>query len=234
MTIISEILGSYLIPYNKQLNKKMVSIYMTPNAVILYHSFVAISRASGILKLCDRINSISHDIVYICLEKITSETDYTAFINMMSKYVDITRVVIITDVNEIIHIPNIMNYSFGISHCGALWTLVMVDMHEIIQGRAIYVSSVVYNRAIAIMNDNELEILHTYNIIISDEEQYNLVYIIQDTHNNKEPFTFVIKFTPLDGGQRNAIRIIDNMTIQCESCNRIVYIDKKHDCINAK
>ncbi len=230
MTIITEYLKSYSIPFNKSLNKKMASVYMTPNAVILYHSFSSVYRGSALFKLCERINNVSHEYVYLYLEKITSERDYTEFINNMSQRVDINRVVIITDVNEIINIPNIMNYSFGISHCGAIWTLTMVDMHEMIQGRSIIISSMVYNRAIAIMDDNELERLHTYNIVISDAEYYNLVYIIQDTHNNTEPFTYVIKFTPLDGGQRNAIRIIENMTVLCEKCNRIVYIDKNHTC----
>jgi hypothetical protein len=88
----------------------------------------------------------------------------------------------------------------------------------------------VYNRAIAIMDDSEVERLHTYNIIITDDHPYNTVYIIMDTNNNKEPFTNVIKFIPLGGGQRSAIRIIENMTTQCENCQKIVYLDKQHKC----
>lgn len=231
---IAHILKTNMIPYDKQLNKKMASIYITPNVVILSYSFLAISRGSGFYKMIDRINKLSitgSSIIYLYLEKIPSDNEYRRFLTELYKKVN-CEIVIITDINDIINIPLLMDYSFGIMHSGALWSLVMVDMHHIIMGRSIIVSSTVYNRAIAIMDDNELVRLHTYNIIISDDHYANLVYIIQDTHNNKERFTIVINFTPLDGGQRSAIRIIDGMTIQCQTCNKIIYIDKKHYCEN--
>ena len=226
MSFITEILKTYSIPYDKQLNKKMASLYVTPNAIILSHSFSAVSRGSGFYRMIEKINSIEPP-VYLFLDKITSENDYNRFITELSTKVDMSRVNIIDD---IINIPNITYYSFGIHHCGALWSLVMVDMHYMIQGRPIVIPSAVYNRAIAIMNDSEMERLYTYNIVVSDDSYPNLVYIIQDTHNNKEQFTTVIRFTPLDGGQRSAIRIVENMTVQCSECGRIVYIDKKHQC----
>lgn len=230
MSFISDILKTYSIPYDKQLNKKMASIYVTPNAVIMSHSFPAVSRGSGFYRMVDKINSIYSSAIniYLCLDKITTEEEYGRFITHLADKVDIMKLTIITDINDILNIPRIMDYSFGIHHCGALWSLVMVDMHEMIMGRSIIVPSAVYNRAIAIMEDCEIERLHTYNIIVSDEYYPNLVYIIQDTHNNKEPFTSVIRFTPLDGGQRSAIRVIEGITIQCETCNKIVYMDKKH------
>ena len=233
MSFISEILKTYSIPYDKQLNKKMASIYVTPNAVIMSHSFSAVSRGSGFYRMVDKINSIyssAINFIYLCLDKITTEDDYERFITELSTKIDIQKINIITDMNDIIYIPQIIDFSFGIHHCGALWSLVMVDMHEMIMGRSIIIPSAVYNRAIAIMEDCEIERLHTYNIIISDDYYPNLVYIIQDTHNNKEPFTTVIRFTPLDGGQRSAIRVIEGMTVQCSHCNKIVYIDKKHHC----
>jgi hypothetical protein len=230
MSFISEILKTYSIPYDKQLNKKMASIYVTPNAVIMSHSFPTVSRGSGFYRMVDKINSIDNNI-YLCLDKITTEDDYERFITELSTKIDIQKINIITDMNDILNIPQIMDISFGIHHCGALWSLVMVDMHEMIMGRSIIIPSAVYNRAIAIMEDCEIERLHTYNIIISDDYYPNLVYIIQDTHNNKEPFTTVIRFTPLDGGQRSAIRVIEGMTNQCQHCNKIVYMDKKHQCI---
>jgi hypothetical protein len=229
MTTITEYLKSYSIPFNKNLNKKIASMYVTPNAVILNHSFSAVSRGSSFYRLVDRINSIDN-MIYLVLDKITTESEYNHFYTVLSTKVNIENVIIITDINDILNIPGIMEYSFGIHHCGAIWSLVMVDMHEMIQGRYIYVPRSVYNRAIAIMDDSELERLYTYNIVVSDDFYPNLVYIIQDTHNNKEPFTAVIRFTPLDGGQRSAIRIIENMTIQCPNCNKIVYIDKNHKC----
>jgi hypothetical protein len=233
MSFITEFLKTYSIPYDKQLNKKMASMYVTPNAVIMNHSFSAVSRGSGFYRMVDRINSIysnAINIVYLFLDKITTEDEYQRFIGHLSDKVDINKVIIITDINDILNIPGIMDFSFGIHHCGAIWTLVMSDMHDTIMGRSIIVPSSVYNRAIAIMQDCEIDRLHTYNIIVSDDYYPNLVYIIQDTHNNKEPFTTVIRFTPLDGGQRNAIRIIEGMTIQCEHCHKIIYIDRKHQC----
>jgi hypothetical protein len=227
MSFISEILKTYSIPYDKQLNKKMASVYMTPNAVIMSHSFLAVSRGSGFYRMVDKINSIDNHI-YLYLDKITTEDEYHRFITELSTKIDIQKINIITNINDILNIPGIMDYSFGIHHCGALWSLTMVDMHKMIIGRSIIVPSIVYNRAIAIMEDYEIERLHTYNIIVSDDYYPNLVYIIQDTHNNKEPFTTVIRFTPLDGGQRSAIRVIDGMTVQCEYCHKIVYMDKKH------
>ncbi len=241
MSSITEFLKTYSIPYNKQLNKKITSMYVTPNAVIMSHSFLAVSRGSGFYRMVDRINSIHSSAIntniYLCLDKITTEDEYARFITHLADKVDTSKINIITDINDIItdindiiNIPQIMDYSFGIHHCGALWSLAMVDMHKMIMGRSIIVPSSVYYRAVAIMEDCEIERLHTYNIIVSDDYYPNLVYIIQDTHNNKEPFITVIRFTPLDGGQRSAIRIIEGMTIQCEHCNKIVYMDKKHQC----
>lgn len=236
MSSIIEFLKTYSIPYDKQLNKKMASMYVTPNAVIMSHSFPAVSRGSGFYRMVDKINSIYssaiNNIVYLFLDKITTEDEYHRFISYLADKVDTSKINIITDINDIINIPQIMDYSFGIHHCGALWSLAMVDMHEMIMGRSIIVPSSVYNRAVAIMEDCEIDRLHTYNIIVSDDYYPNLVYIIQDTHNNKEPFTSVIRFTPLDGGQRSAIRIIEGMTVQCSHCNKIVYMDKKHQCID--
>jgi hypothetical protein len=229
MSFITKILKTHSIPYDKQLNKKIASMFVTPNVVILSHSFPAVSHGSSFYRMVDRINSIDNNI-YLCLDKITSEDEYHRFITHLADKIDIMKITIITDINDIINIPQIMGYSFGIHNCGALWTLVMVNMHKMIMGRNVIVPSMVYNRAIAIMEDCEIERLHTYNIIISDDYYPNLVYIIQDTHNNKEPFTCVIRFTPLDGGRRSAIRVIEGMTIQCDSCNKIVYIDKKHQC----
>ena len=226
---ITQLLKTYSIPYDKQLNKKMASMYVTPNAIILSHSFSAVSRGSGFYRMVEKINSIESP-VYLFLDKITTENEYDRFITNLADKIDIMKITIITDINDILNIPHIMEYSFGIHHSGALWTLVMVDMHEMIMGRNVIVPSAVYNRAIAIMEDCEIERLHTYNIMVSDDYYPNLVYIIQDTHNNKELFTCVIRFTPLDGGQRSAIRVIEGMTIQCESCNKIVYMDKKHQC----
>jgi len=234
MSSITEFLKTYSIPYDKQLNKKMASMYVTPNAVIMSHSFPAVSRGSGFYRMVDRINSIYSNAIniniYLYLDKITTEDEYHRFITHLADKVDMMKITIITDINDILNIPGIMDYSFGIHHCGALWSLVMVDMHEMIMERYVIVPSSVYNRAVAIMEDCEIDRLHTYNIIVSDDFYQNLVYIIQDTHNNKEPFTSVIRFTPLDGGQRSAIRVIEGMTIQCETCNKIVYMDKKHQC----
>lgn len=236
MSSITEFLKTYSIPYDKQLNKKMASMYVTPNAVIMSHSFPAVSRGSGFYRMVDKINSIYSSAInthiYLYLDKITTEDEYHRFISHLVDKIDTSKINIITDINDIINIPQIMDYSFGIHHCGALWSLVMVDMHEMIMGRTIIVPSAVYNRAVAIMEDCEIDRLHTYNIIVSDDYYPNLVYIIQDTHNNKEPFTSVIRFTPLDGGQRSAIRIIEGMTVQCEHCHKIVYLDKNHQCID--
>jgi len=249
MSSITEYLKTYSIPYDKQLNKKMASMYVTPNAIIISHSFSAVSRGSGFYRMIDKINSIDKQMwlrqvksadctfelrtphIYLYLDKITTEDEYHHFITHLADKLDTSKINIITDINDILNIPDITYYSFGIHHCGALWSLAMVDMHEMIMGRYVIVPSMVYNRAIAIMEDGEIDRLHTYNIIVSDDYYPNLVYIIQDTHNNKEPFTKVIRFTPLDGGQRSAIRIIAGMTIQCEHCHKIVYMDKQHQCI---
>ena len=68
---ITQLLKTYSIPYDKQLNKKMASLYVTPNAIILSHSFSAVSRGSGFYRMVEKINSIeSH--VYLFLDKITT------------------------------------------------------------------------------------------------------------------------------------------------------------------
>lgn len=232
MSSVENILKINNIPFDKRLNKKIASLYMTPNAVIISHSFIAINRGGGISKLADRINSIDMFNIYLHIDKMDSITDmpYQRFIDDISRKINIERLTIFFDVNEIVNIPHIFDYSFGIMHCGALWTLVMNNMHDVIGGRNIIIPSMVYGRAIAIMDDTELEMLASYNIIISDDSYQNLVYIIQDTHNNKEPYTMVIKFIPLEGGQRSAIRIVENITSQCELCMKIIYVDKPHSC----
>lgn len=230
MSTIAEILNSYSIPYDKELNKKVRGVYRTPNAIILHNSFCKYRHNSGLYEMCNRINAIDNPYIYMYLDNITSEQDYQKMIDQLSENVDINRIVIITDLQEIINIPNIMNYSFGIYHTGAIWTLIMKDFSQILQNRPIIIPSLVYGRAIAIMNDDELEYLNSYNIVVSDEEYENLVHITRDTYNNKEPFAHIIKFIPLEG-QRVAGRLVDNVTTVCEHCNKLVYVDRKHKCV---
>ena len=218
------------IPFDRKTNKKIASLYITPNAIIITHTFAAVWRGSGLVKLAKRISSIDAFNIYLHLENITNQHHYDMFIKDISRKINIKRLNIINDLSQVPQIPDIFNYNFGIIHCGAIWTLVMERMHDTIMGRPILVPQNIYNRAIAIMDESELERLHTYNIIITDDHPSNTVYIIMDTNNNKEPFVNVIKFIPLDGGQRSVIRIIENMTSQCENCQKIVYLDKLHNC----
>lgn len=234
MTSVGDFFKTNLIPYNKHLNKKMENVYMTPsNIIIICHSFSSIHRGRGFHRMIEKIKNFNAH-VYLYIDNIKSETEYTRFIAELAKYnIDSTMLTIITDINDIITIPGIMDYSFGVCKCGALWTLVMTNMHEIIRGRYIIVPSVIYNRAIVIMEDHEIERLHTYNIIVSDDYYPNLVYIIRDTHNNKEPFIMQIKFTTLGEEHRYVTRLIEGVTMRCESCSKMIYVDKTHLCDQA-
>jgi hypothetical protein len=78
------------------------------------------------------------------------------------------------------------------------------------------------------MTDEELELLHKYNIQLINNLEIlpnHLCYITQNTFDDRELFTFVVKYVPLNGGNRSPYRVIEGLTTICPNCQHIVYVD---------
>jgi hypothetical protein len=90
----------------------------------------------------------------------------------------------------------------------------------------IVVSWDVYYKAICLLNDDELKRLsnYTFHIVDNVEHNDNSVYLIRRRNFESPRFNMVIEDIPLDGGHRNIQRVIDGVTIYCEKCNHITYV----------
>jgi hypothetical protein len=106
-------LKEYNIPFDRKTNKKIASLYITPNAIIISHTFASVWRGSGLAKLANRINSIDAFNIYLHLENITTPQHYDMFIKDISRKINIKRLNIINDFSQIPQIPDIFNFNFG-------------------------------------------------------------------------------------------------------------------------
>ena len=224
------------IPYDYMLNKKNEAIFATPNITIIAAPFEKIRRTQYIKNYVDIINTLPTKPIYLYtyLTRNTSESKYNTFIKKMNetmltymKYMQ--EIVYISDVNEIINIPRIMDFNYIINDRQVILSL--VNNMDFVR-HTIVVLWDVYNKAICLLNDDELKRLsnYTFHIVDSIELYDNSVYLVRRRNFESPRFNMAIDI-PLDGGHRNIQRVIDGVTMYCEKCNHIIYVQHpEHKC----
>jgi hypothetical protein len=240
METFIESIRSFNIPYN--LKDKKENIIIIPNGVIKIKNYLTIKNDYDIKMFIKQIETLLKKYylpIYILMEN-TNDT-YEHFLNIVNNNIDTTRVLICNNTQQII----VGEFCYAIRTTGAIWTLVtLFDYYfPIIQNKIIYTTIETYKRAIVIMNDNEIELLHKFsicpieniNINTSISISISIIYITQDTFRERELFTLKMDYVPLNGGNRSPCRIVEGVTINCPNCNNIVYYNnetiRKHNCI---
>jgi len=217
------LLNQYNIPYN--LRDKKDNIIIIPNGVIKVKNFPTIRNNQDINEYIKQLSKMSvHYNLPIYSFFININENYSSISSIINAHIDTSRILLCTNINEII----IGEYCYAIRTTGAIWTVTTNYEHfiQILQNKLIIISAETYKRAIVIMTDEELEILHKYNINIIDGpiiSSLNICYITQDTFRERELFTFRIDYVPLNGGNRSPCRVVENITTQCPYCSYIVY-----------
>lgn len=224
------------IPFNKKhLTENIIFI---PGGIIKIKSYHTIKHQTDMEKFIKQVNNMLSTYqkpIYVYLDGLDSIENFNIFCNTFYQFVNMMNVKVCYT-PDMIHIGE---YCYGIKTAGALWTLIsdFDKYYQLLYGKMICIPANVYNRAIVILTDDELMLLHQYNInIVETLDTIDTVcYITQDTYNSKEMFNFIIKYTPLQGGQRIPCRLIDGITALCPHCNKIVYTEfniiKKHTCV---
>ena len=223
MDEIINLLNQSNIPYN--LKDKKDNIIIIPNGVIKIKNFQTIRNNQDIIDYIKHLTKISNYYnLPIYSFFINIETINNNIINIINANIDTSRILLCYNISQII----IGEYCYAIRTTGAIWTL--ATNHEyfisIIQNKLIIIPMETYKRAIVIMNDNEIELLHRFNINIIEtniESNINICYITQDTFRERELFTLKINYTPLNGGNRSPCRVVEGITNICPNCNNIVY-----------
>ncbi len=232
------LLQTNYIPYNKKNIKE--NIVIIPGCLIKVKNFQTIKNNYDIEQFAKQIHNINNininDVIYIYMTGLTYEnqTDYASFYIKFYTKVDNNKVRIVNNIGDII----VGQFNYIIKSTGAIWTFVTNYNYffPIFQNFKILCHIDTYKRAIAIMNDEELALLHTYNMeLIDNYENYNSVCVItQNTFQERSVFTYVIKYVPLNGGNRSPCRLVEDVTIICPYCNNIAYIDNINNNINIR
>ncbi len=225
---VEEFYISYNIPFKKHKDGNM---YETQNSIIKIRQFSSLIHEDTIKKLITQINKINEKPVYIYIHDITNESNFMAVKNTIES--NCINVNVICNIDEYYSNEYSGEIRYGIIHTGAVWTLVSnhAEMYNIINGHFVLIPSTVYARAIVIMTDNEIELLNTYNInVIDGDLDTEVCYITRDTYATRTKFIKRIDYVPLEGGNRIPMRVIEGVTDHCPNCNRLVYIDRPHNC----
>ncbi len=223
-TIIQKLIVNR-IPFNKKFKKD--NILLVPGGVIKIKNMQSIKNNADIeltIKQMQHLESKYKHLgsIYLYMDNIDENT-FQTFCNLVNPHFNGT---ICYTTEQII----IQDYCYAIKMCGAIWTLITLFevYYPIFQNKSILVTYDTYKRSIIIMTDEELELLHKYNIQLVDNLQnnlHNICYITQNTFEDRELFTFLIKYVPLNGGNRSPYRVIEGLTTVCPNCQHIVYVD---------
>ena len=235
---ILQLLQNHNIPYNKKNIKENVIII--PGGIIKVKNFQTIKNNYDIeafIKIVNNLITTYNQIIYIYMENINE--NYYMFLQYVYTKIDINKVIITDSINNI----NVGVFYYIIKSTGALWTFFTNYnyFYPIFQNFKIICPIDTYNRAIVIMNEDELLLLHSYKLELVDNNFYyddnKLCVITQNTFQERCVFTYVIKYVPLNGGNRSPCRVVDGITCICPICNNITYITdgvirKHHPCNN--
>ena len=220
-----KLLNQSNIPYN--LRDKKDNIIIIPNGVIKIKNFLTIRNNQDINDYIKQLNKLSvfYNLpLYSFFININDNSSYINIFNIINANIDTSRILLCNNVNQII----VGEYCYAIRTTGAIWTITTNYEYfmPILQNKLIIISVETYKRAIVIMSNEELEILHKYNINIIEGQimsNLNIIYITQDTFKERELFTFRIDYVPLNGGNRSPCRVVEGVTTICPNCNNIVY-----------
>lgn len=252
INIAIEYLKNYNIPINRKYRDD--NILLIPNGVIRLKNFKNFKNmTTDVVHFINKIIEIlkEHDFhTYIVLTNICSENRFNNFCNIVYQYINSNRITFCNSLEQIC----VGEFNYATDRTNALHSMIsnFQFMYSQIENKIIYVKQKMYNLAIAILTDEELTILHTYNIILVDDIIQNLDNICYITNTNEQYdnslFKLQFKSTPLsqfvddishisninnisdisnksDKNHRKPIRIIENVTTLCPNCLRIVYID---------
>ncbi len=239
MDILCQTLINNNIPFN--LKQKKENIIIIPNGIIKLKNYQTIRNNTDIMDFAKQLNNLSvyyNMPVYAFNYNITDNfiNTFPNYCNILNSLIDVSRILVCHSLEQII----VGEYCYAIRTTGAIWTITTLfdNYYPIIRDKLIITTVDTYKRAIVIMNDAELEILHKYNINIVEgkiESNLNIIYITQDTFTERELFTFRIDYVPLNGGNRSPYRIVEGVTTICPNCNNIVYYNnetiRKHNCL---
>ncbi len=237
MEILCQTLINNNIPFN--LKQKKENIIIIPNGVIKLKNYQTIRNNADIMDFAKQLTNLSsyYNLPVYAFNYNLTDT-FPNYCNILNSLIDTSRILVCHSLEQII----VGEYCYAIRTTGAIWTLTTLFEHyyPIIGDKLIITTVETYKRAIVIMNDAELEILHKYNINIIEgqiESNLNIIYITQDTFREREIFTFRIDYVPLNGGNRAPCRVVDGITTVCPNCNNIVYynpdgtIRKHSNCV---
>jgi hypothetical protein len=240
MEILCQTLINNNIPFN--LKQKKENIIIIPNGVIKLKNYQTVRNNTDIMNFAKQLTILSSYYnmpVYAFNYNITDNfiNTFPNYCNILNSLIDTSRILVCHSLEQII----VGEYCYAIRTTGAIWTITTLfdNYYPIIRDKLIITTEDTYKRAIAIMNDTELEILHKYNINIVEgqiESNLNIIYITQDTFRERELFTWKIDYVPLNGGNRSPYRLVDGITNICPNCNNIVYYNnldgtvRKHAC----
>lgn len=235
------LLQTHNIPYNKKNIKE--NIIIIPGGVIKLKHFPTIRNNYDIEQFIKQVynlkNLYNNEIMYIFMTGINNQLDYVNFYNKFYTHINTDSIRLVNNIGNIIVGP----FKYIIKSTGALWTFITNYSYffPLFQNFKILCPIDTYKRAIAIVNDEELAILHTYNM--EPVENYNeelnddnLCVITQNTFQERCKFTYVIKYVPLNGGNRSPCRLVEGVTTICPYCNKIAYYEndlltiRKHKC----
>ena len=250
MDILCQTLITLNIPFN--LKQKKENIIIIPNGVIKLKNYQTIRNKTDITDFAKQLTILS-EYYKLPIYAFHYNIDFNNYFEY-SEYYELLNNNIINPINNIIICHSLEQiivgeYYYAIRATGAIWTITTLfeNYYPIIQDKLIIINSDTYKRAIVIMNDDELSVLHKYNIHIIDNplgsdilSDINInmqsIIITQDTFRERELLTFKIEYVPLNGGNRLPCRIVDGITTICPNCNNIVYYNnsdgtiRKHYC----
>jgi hypothetical protein len=235
MDILCQTLINNNIPFN--LKQKKENIIIIPNGVIKLKNYQTIRNNVDIMDFAKQLTNLSsyYNLPVYAFNYNILDT-FPNYCNIINSLIDVSRILVCYSLEQII----VGEYCYAIRSTGAIWTITTLfdNYYPIIRDKLIITTVDTYKRAIAIMNNTELETLHKYNINIIDnsssrniESNLNMntsiSYITQDTFKERELFTFRIDYVPLNGGNRSPCRVVEGVTTICPNCNNIVYYNNE-------
>jgi hypothetical protein len=230
---IIQLLEQNNIPFNKKNIKD--NLILIPGGVIKTKNINFLAKGFNAGEIKTFIKQIENIIqqynmtVYILVEGIENinMVVFERFYQYFYQNINPQAAIIVDSVEKI----NVGEHHYVMRTSGAVWTFItMFDTYyPLFCNKLIYITYETWKRSIVIMTDDEIEFLKKYNIILVEEivDDINTCVITQNTFKERGLFTFTIKYTPLNGGNRMPCHVIDGLTMICPNCTKIVYIDKE-------
>ena len=229
---IIQLLQQNNIPFNKKHIKD--NIIMVPGSLIKIKNIQFLSKGfnsgdiNSFIKQIDKLIVDFNMSIYVLLEGIEmcNPVIFEKFYQYFYQHINPATVILVDTVDKI----NVGEHHYVMRTSGAVWTFVTLfdTFYPLFLNKLIYITYETWKRSIVIMTDEEIELINKFNIMLVEEiiDNNNMCVITQNTFKERGLFNYTIKYTPLNGGNRNPCRIIEGLTCICPQCNKIVYMDK--------